>query len=1059
MRTSVRHVSRLRLSQVSPRPYRLRLPRQTTSPCCSFHTARNLRTDQNDPADTSQSAWNSVADVVPDVIAKDPSAKEIEDDRNSSEAPQAVNGADTTNEDNNGTADKTLALKDRSVYGSGRKRLGRQFKNIKGPDPPYIPYRFRDSNVALIEALREEQLRLKEYSAVRTSFHGEGSVRHQLNELTGSGVSLENRTSKGQQLAGKEDETNIGREEVYDGVQGTLGALDSANTGIPYAIDNNVLRELNTLVSAGLQSPALEQMDDPLNSRSNMLLQCPKDGGIQFLDTVVRYLAGVNSADLITIDPQDIAEMGSDYLSGLRDGENLRQLSYDAHSMLGQRNNFATEDVEEQDLEEAEEAEQDPGPRRTGFSLPMMPRMSAVPVIAVTGQMPHGILDILNNTLKSLPGTANDERQGLQTPNPSVAKDGVTRLVIPTPDRTSEQRMSLLIERILDCRQMKRQDASRNDTTTRISEPIEGDSIEQEVSSSEPNDNPSLRPQLGPRNLIVQIRDYAEINLTQAGSKFLGKFHDVIGKRRKDGQRVLIIGTTSAEDLIPAMSKSGFRHVQLEGGNGLLRTIIVPCGAASSEANFALDEKSRTKDINFRHLQSMLGQLSFGREGVYEILFQDELTMDSSDAFVSDIEEIIWSSESVNRIATIALGLLKPGEEMTSKHIVAALDVIHKSDEAKYDWIGEDREYSKKHIKSTNLPGPDKISEQRLQKLRKTCNSYEKKLLHGVVDAAGIRTTFADVRAPSETIEALKTLTSLSLIRPEAFTYGVLATDKIPGLLLYGPPGTGKTLLAKAVAKESGATVLEISGSDVYDMYVGEGEKNVRAIFSLAKKLTPCVVFIDEADAIFGSRGTSSNRTSHRELINQFLREWDGMNDLSAFIMVATNRPFDLDDAVLRRLPRRLLVDLPTERDREVILKIHLKDEVLHPDVSLSDLASKTPLYSGSDLKNIAVAAALACVRDENDAAMASKVTTPENPYKYPELRTLEPRHFTKAMEEISASISEDMNSLTAIKKFDEKFGDRRGRRKKVGGYGFGTLTEKERELAGADAARVRKQN
>ena len=239
-------------------------------------------------------------------------------------------------------------------------------------------------------------------------------------------------------------------------------------------------------------------------------------------------------------------------------------------------------------------------------------------------------------------------------------------------------------------------------------------------------------------------------------------------------------------------------------------------------------------------------------------------------------------------------------------------------------------------------------------------------------------------------------------------------------------------------------------------MYVGEGEKNIKAIFSLAKKLTPCVVFIDEADAILGARSGGSNRTSHRELINQFLREWDGMTETSAFVMVATNRPFDLDEASLRRLPRRLLVDLPVEKDREEILKIHLKDEVLDPSVSFSDLASQTPFYSGSDLKNVAVAAALACVREEFDTAAAhAKDTTTTEPYQYPEKRTLHLRHFTKAMEEISASISEDMGSLSAIRKFDEKYGDRRGRRKK-GGYGFKTVKEGERE--GSDAARVRNQ-
>lgn len=249
-------------------------------------------------------------------------------------------------------------------------------------------------------------------------------------------------------------------------------------------------------------------------------------------------------------------------------------------------------------------------------------------------------------------------------------------------------------------------------------------------------------------------------------------------------------------------------------------------------------------------------------------------------------------------------------------------------------------------------------------------------------------------------------------------------------------------------------------------MYVGEGEKNVKAIFSLAKKLTPCIIFIDEADAILGSRGGSSNRTTHRELINQFLREWDGMNELSAFIMVATNRPFDLDEASIRRLPRRLLVDLPTERDREAILRIHLQDEVLSPEVSLTTLASQTPFYSGSDLKNLAVAAALSCVREEFDLAMTSKASNvpggdgepPSTPsYTYPRKRTLLPHHFAHALEEISASISDDMSSLTAIRKFDEKFGDRKGRRKRARSYGFETVKEGERTRS--DAARVRNRN
>jgi SpoVK/Ycf46/Vps4 family AAA+-type ATPase len=330
-------------------------------------------------------------------------------------------------------------------------------------------------------------------------------------------------------------------------------------------------------------------------------------------------------------------------------------------------------------------------------------------------------------------------------------------------------------------------------------------------------------------------------------------------------------------------------------------------------------------------------------------------------------------------------------------------------------------------------PAPAKLD---MEKLKKSCSKHEARLLSGVVDPASLRTTFNDVHADPNTIESLKTLTSLTLLRPEAFSYGVLAADRLPGLLLYGPPGTGKTLLAKAVAKESSATVLEVSGAQVYEKYVGEGEKMVNAVFSLAKKLSPCVVFIDEADALFGSRGGANNRTTHREIINQFLRGWDGMDDHSVFMMVATNRPFDLDDAVLRRLPRRLLVDLPLAKDREGILNIHLKGETLDPSVSLSDLAKNTPLYSGSDLKNLCVAAALAAVRDENNLLEAAHKNN-DTEFKLPDRRTLTPAHFEKALQEISASVSEDMATLGAIRKFDEQYGEKRARTKKPG-YGFG---------------------
>jgi SpoVK/Ycf46/Vps4 family AAA+-type ATPase len=300
------------------------------------------------------------------------------------------------------------------------------------------------------------------------------------------------------------------------------------------------------------------------------------------------------------------------------------------------------------------------------------------------------------------------------------------------------------------------------------------------------------------------------------------------------------------------------------------------------------------------------------------------------------------------------------------------------------------------------------------------------------------------------TIETLKVLVSLPLKRPDAFTYGVLERNFINGVLLFGPPGTGKTMLAKAVAKESGARVLEIKGSEVYDMYVGEGEKNVKvkplldsvdrqAIFSLARKLSPCVVFIDEVDTIFSSRNASERHVSHREIINQFMAEWDGINSLNSGVLIlgATNRPFDLDDAILRRMPRRILVDLPSEDDRLAILKLLLADEQLDPTVDLRSLAKRTNLYSGSDLKNVCVSAAVAAVVERTDLGDSRNDTSV---YSKAEKRVLHANHFERALLEVTPSISESMETIELLRKFDKQYGNLRG--KKTTAMGFGVKAE-----------------
>ncbi|KAI6005522.1 AAA-domain-containing protein [Pisolithus albus] len=234
------------------------------------------------------------------------------------------------------------------------------------------------------------------------------------------------------------------------------------------------------------------------------------------------------------------------------------------------------------------------------------------------------------------------------------------------------------------------------------------------------------------------------------------------------------------------------------------------------------------------------------------------------------------------------------------------------------------------------------------------------------------------------------------------------------GCLLFGPPGTGKTLIVRALAKEAGSRMLMVSPSDVMDMYVGEGEKLVRAVFSLARRLSPCVVFLDEIDALFGARTSSHNSggvIAHRGVITEFMQEMDGLKSRAGeervIVIGATNRPFDLDDAVLRRLPRRLLG----------ILKILLRDETLSPDLDLKSLAKRTESFSGSDLKHLCVSAALAAVKEDVNL-----------PWDTP-------------LDAISAATNDNQPpnlSSTDLRKWNEQFGEGRKDKRRLQVWGRG---------------------
>jgi SpoVK/Ycf46/Vps4 family AAA+-type ATPase len=913
-----------------------------------------------------------------------------------------------------------------------------------------------------------------------------------------------------------------------------------------------VIAEIRATIAASLAAMQPAINDSFPSVKTNLILHSPSNDGEKSLNFAVESIANQLGADVVTLQAQDLAQIAGDYLGEGPEPSphSIRSLGYDTYKFgpdfANDLEGWAKEEPFDEDQDSSAEPPSvaefprgrppfKPGPFLILKSIGMLKDISQ----NLRSNQAVGTAHVDNSGVPSgfQPATGRSQNDiQLEDLKLSTLLEALvdsnelkrSRGLPPTASHSQNSHKSILSKQKQCPDEPKLFDFS-----------FQGEDPEIPFTSALPiacipqfkfvanNEPPTDQPQIPERSKIIRIQDIKELNATQYGSRILQKLEDIVRKQRSAGESVMILGTTCSEELTPEMSPSGVQSLQSEGEAGFYRTIVVPQGDGKSDTSIDRDssakkramrltlsghERQKLKQINLRHIQDMLRRLD---PPLAVSIADEEQTANQlrrySPLFSTDLSWSAMTYDEVHRIALTAVGLHRmdpTNDQLSWAHVTLAMGLLKASDEIKYTFVkskATEQENLFKHRYRENMarmgidPFPagrdsqegDRTrqkSAKELNRIKANASKHEKKLMHGIVNAEQIKTTFDQVHVPKETKEGIRTLTSMSLLRPDAFKYGVLATEKISGALLYGPPGTGKTLLAKAVAKESGSTVLEVSGSQIMDKYVGEGEKNVEAIFSLARKLSPCIVFLDEADAIFGTRDSGRERVSHRDILNQFLKEWDGLSDATVFVMVATNRPFDMDDAVIRRLPRRLLVDLPTQEDRKEILKIHLKGEQLDSSVDLDDLAKRTPLYSGSDLKNVAVFAALACVREENeqasiaaakaaassiesnlsdsepDAVTASSSTpSDENPptspspilvqglkYDFPERRILHIRHFDKALQEVSASISENMSSLNAIKKFDEQYGDRKGRRKKKS-YGFGVGGQ-----SSEDAARVR---
>ncbi|CAI0443921.1 unnamed protein product [Linum tenue] len=331
------------------------------------------------------------------------------------------------------------------------------------------------------------------------------------------------------------------------------------------------------------------------------------------------------------------------------------------------------------------------------------------------------------------------------------------------------------------------------------------------------------------------------------------------------------------------------------------------------------------------------------------------------------------------------------------------------------------------------LKDHESVSRKPSQSLKNMAkDEYETNFVSAVVPPGEIGVRFNDVGALEDVKKALNELVILPMRRPELFSHGNLLRP-CKGILLFGPPGTGKTLLAKALATEAGANFISITGSTLTSKWFGDAEKLTKALFSFASKLAPVIIFVDEVDSLLGARGGAFEHEATRRMRNEFMAAWDGLRSKDSqriLILGATNRPFDLDDAVIRRLPRRIYVDLPDAENRMKILKIILGNENLQTDFQFEELANVTEGYSGSDLKNLCIAAAYRPVQE-----VLEKENTEHDNAQGPALRPLTLDDFVQSKAKVGPSVAFDAASMNELRKWNEQYGEGGSRRKSPFGF------------------------